>query len=187
MINMVLRKQLEIPVSRDWGNTCKKDLEELGINLNFNELRKLKEETFGKLIKKRTEEKALDYLAKLKQKYSKVRHIVHPKMEIQSYLEASDLSVHEAKFLFALRSRMIDVRTNYREKYFLKACPCCQLTDDTQEHLLDCYVLEEEGTMVDELPQYDDLFGANIEKQTNIARILRKKFSLRNKKENHFQ
>ena len=89
-------------------------------------------------------------------------------MEIQSYLEASDLSVHEAKFLFALRSRMIDVKTNYKDKYFLKACPCCQLTDDTQEHLLDCYVLEEEGTMVDELPQYDDLFGANIEKQTNM-------------------
>ena len=62
MINMVLRKQLEIPVSRDWGNTCKKDLEELGINLNFNELRKLKEETFGKLIKQRNEEK--DYLTK---------------------------------------------------------------------------------------------------------------------------
>ena len=47
MINMVLRKQLEIPVPGDWGNSCKKDLEEIGIDMTFNEIRKMKEETFG--------------------------------------------------------------------------------------------------------------------------------------------
>ena len=187
MISMVLKKQLETTVTGDWGDTCKKDLEELGIGLSMTEIKSMKEETFSKLVKRSIVKEALEYLNRIKQKHSKVRHIVHSKLEIQTYLEAGDHSVQEAKFLFTLRTRMLDVRTNYGDKYFLKLCPCCQETEDTQEHLLSCYILHDEGSVVDELPVYEDLFSEEIKKQIKITRILKKRFCLRNKKENHFQ
>ena len=111
-----------------------------------------------------------------------MRHISNTKLEIQKYLEAGDHSVKESKFLFSLRTRMLDVKTNYGEKYFLKMCPSCELEDDTQEHLLYCYILDDERTVVEELPSYEELFSEDTNKQIRITRILKKRFTLRNKK-----
>ena len=137
------------------------------------------------LIRRKTEEMALKYLNKLKMKHSKVLHITHPMLEIQEYFEANDHNVQESKFLFLLRSRMVDVRTNYREKYFDTSCPCCGLEEDTQEHLLRCYKLEETGCIARTNLNYEDLFKSDVTNQLAISRILRTKFGTRNKKKNH--
>ena len=46
-----------------------------------------------------------------------------------------------------------------------------------QEHLLSCSELDEEGTLVGPSHNYQDLFGSNIEKQVNVARILERNIS----------
>ena len=96
------------------------------------------EQSFRMLVRKQTVEKALEYLNHLKGKHSKVLHIDHPRLEMQPYLEAHEHSIQESRFVFALRSRMVDVRANYREKYFVTLCPCCNLEEDSHEHLLTC-------------------------------------------------
>ena len=186
LVNMFLTKQLESPVSGDWGQTCLKNLEELNIQMTIKEIEKMPEQSFRKLVRKQIVEKALEYLNKQKGKHSKVLHLNHPRLETQSYLEAHEHSIQESRFLFALRSRMVDVKANYREKYFVTLCPCCNLEEDCQEHLLSCYILVERGTIVEETPDYEDLFCGNLDRQINIARILKTQLQLRNKKENHF-
>ena len=185
LIHMVLKKQLETPVPGDWGQACIKNLEELGIRMSMKDIENSNEESFRSMIRMKIEEIALDHLNKLKMKHSKVLHITHPRLEMQEYLKANDHNVQESKFLFALRSRMVDVRANYREKYFVTICPCCHLEEDSQEHLLICYKLEENRSIVRTSPNYQDLFCSDVTKQLNISRILRTKFLMRKKKKNH--
>ena len=146
LINMVLKKQLETPAPGDWGQACHKNLKELDIQMSIMDIENISEDSFRSLVRRKIEETALDYLNKQKMRHSKVLHILHPRLEIQEYLEANDHNVQESKFLFSLRSRMVDVRANYREKYFVTICPCCELEEDSQEHLLSCYKLEETGS-----------------------------------------
>ena len=117
--------------------------------------------SFRTLVKRKTATEALRYLNQVKSKHSKVLNIVHKRLEIATYFTGNDMRVTECKFLFALRSRMIDVRANYRDKYWDTICPCCCLEEDTQEHLLSCHMIDEEGAITDNLPNYQDLFGNN--------------------------
>ena len=135
-------------------------------------------------MREKINEKALEYLNGLKCGHSKVLHISHTNLEMQEYLEANEMTVQEAKFLFAARSRMLDVRCNYREKYFTTLCPCCNLEEDNQEHLLTCQKLDDLRTTVQILPNYQDLFCCNLKQQINLSRILKAKFSSRKKIKN---
>ena len=182
LINMVLRKQLETPDPGDWGQSSLANLKELDIQLAMTEIEQMSEEGFRHLVRKKTEEKALEHLNKVKSKHTKVMHIAHSKLSMQAYLEANQHSIQERKFLFALRSRMVDVRVNYRDKYFVTICPCCKMEEDSQEHLLSCHMLVDAGTIVRQSPDYQDLFSNNLERQLNITRILKNNFQRRNKK-----
>ena len=124
--------------------------------------------------------KALKELNAVKARHSKVLHIVHNKFEIQKYLEGGHLSTLESKFLFALRSRMLDLKENYRGKDRDNICPCCQEHKDTQEHLLECEALDSKNSMVGSLPVYKNLFSDKVEEQAQMCRILKQRFNLRN-------
>ena len=58
-------------------------------------------------------------------------------------------------------------------------CIACREEDETQEHLLQCKVLSDENTVVEELPEYGNLFGENLEKQITVAQILNTNFKKR--------
>ena len=183
---MVLRKQLESPGSGDWGQVVLKNLEELEMQMNVSDIEKLSEESFRRIVKEKINVKALEYINQMKEGHTKVLHNTHLSLEMQSYLEANEQTVQEVQFLFAARSRMLDVRCNYRGKYFITLCPCCNTEEDNQEHLLYCHKLDDASTAVDVLPAYEDLFSSYLEKQIKISRILKAKYSKRNKMKNHF-
>ena len=185
LVNMFLQSQLKSPVHGDWGQSCHNDLEELEISCTIRDIEKMAENQFRRIVKEKIELKALEYLNNLKAKHSKVMDLHHQNLTMQPYLEPNEMSVQECKFMFALRSRMVDVRANYREKYFLAICPSCKLEEENQEHLLTCNNLQTTGTMTTATPEYDDLFSNNLIKQIKISRILRAQFKLRNKKNNH--
>ena len=72
LINMFLQAQLKSPVHGDWGQTCYKDLEELDISLTINDIERMSEQSFRRLVKEKTDLQALGYLNHLKAKHSKV-------------------------------------------------------------------------------------------------------------------
>ena len=138
LIHTFLKAQLEDPTPNDWGQSCLQDLEVLDLKVTVADIKAMPKSTFRNLVKKQTNKNGLEYLNQEKEKHSKVAHISHSCLEIQNYLELQKLSVQEAKFLFALRSRMLEVKGNYRGKHKDIICPCCKLEEDHQHHLLVC-------------------------------------------------
>ena len=98
---------------------------------------------------------------------------------MQDYLRQVDnISIDEAKFLFQLRTRMVDVKTNYEGKYKDLMCPACNLVEDTQSHLLECVKLSDKD-LVDKVPEYDDLFSKDLKTKVITSRILRQRYHRR--------
>ena len=153
----------------------------LEIKLSINNIKLMKKEDLKVLVKDACETKALEYLNKVKAKHSKVRDIKHSKWETQGYLQPNKeyLSIHEAKFIFLLRTRMLDVKANFENKYRDKSCPNCETSEDTQTHLLECAKLIDGTTMTNSIPVYSDLFGDNLEKMLKISRLIENNFKKR--------
>ena len=71
---------------------------------------------------------------KKKAEHSKVLQISHISSEMQPYLKPNTMLTEEAKFMFLLRTRMLDVRVNLSNKHKDINChflTCCKLTDET--------------------------------------------------------
>ena len=86
LLNQALLHQMKNPSKNDWINQVKNDFKVLEISLDANEIKELSEDGFRNFVKEKSDEKALEYLNKLKAKHSKVLHIEHTKLEVQPYL-----------------------------------------------------------------------------------------------------
>ena len=76
---------------------------------------------------------------------------------------------------------MLRVRRNSAQSFQDKFCPVCKdiNAEDTQDHLLVCEALVNNNQMVDEVPEYQDLFSDKIEKFVKIMRILQSNYNKR--------
>ena len=108
-------------------------------------------------------------------------HIVHSEMELQDcWSPSSGLVSLEAKFIFMLRTRMLDIKSNYQGKHNDLSCSICDSQQDTQQHLLQCQKLKDGNEIIKQIPDYDDLFGANLASKIMISRIMKLRFQERN-------
>ena len=163
----------------------REDLEFLEIFLDFDDIKSLPEQSFKKFVNEQVEKKALQYLQQLKGKHSKVDHIKHNGFNMQEYfLPENVYSIQMTKFIFQAKTRMIDVKCNFKNKFKKedRKCPFgCDL-EDSQEHLLLCPNLQERE-ICEEIIEYDDLFSPIIKKQLTVAMQLEKRLLRRKKKE----
>jgi hypothetical protein len=182
LIFRFLQAQLDNPSKNDWVTSVHDDLKRLEIPPDFNAIMKTSAYTFKSDVKKEIVKDALKYLNHEKSSHSKVLHIVHEKMELQDYLSpGSGLGSHEAKFIFLLRTRMLDIKSNYQGKHSDLSCPMCDSEQDTQQHLLQCEKLKTENEIVSKIQEYEDLFGTNLESKIMIIRLIKLRFQERNK------
>ena len=117
-----------------------------------------------------------------KSKLSKVQHIKYDALKMQDYMLPHKTSTSLAKFICQARCRMLDVKTNYKNRYKDLLCPlgCSENMEDTQQHLLVCEKLRD-SSMVLKIPEYDEIFDQDVTKIVNVASILRSKLSTRQK------
>ena len=60
----------------------------------------------------------------------------YEKLSVQDYLKSdSDMSNNEKYLLIKFRTRMVEVKTNFKGKYEDLMCPQCNVENDTQGHL----------------------------------------------------
>ena len=151
----------------------KKDLEELGLNLTFLEIARTQKSDLKKILKEKVKSAAFRYLS-----HSKSRSVRHNELKLQSYLQSSqsNFSIKEKQFTFTARSRMLDVKSNFKVGLKTTQCRRCEDSEETQEHLLHCPTLRD-GAVVTDVPQYDDLLGEETQKIINISRIISTKFT----------
>ena len=176
--------QRKSPSRNDWSVTVEKDFEDLGITQTYEEIKSMKKEKFGDMVKKLIEEKTINYLNSIKLKHTKVMHIVDNSLCLQEYLKPENVqSVKLSKFLFQSRTRMLEVKTNFRNDFKNEDLNCplkCQNEDD-QKHLLECNKIDANCIIGVKAHEYKDIFGNNVGKQMKIAAMLQTRMQKRKK------
>ena len=184
LVHKFLQEQIRSPVKNDWILTVQENMEELQIGLDFENITTLSKDSFKAFLEKKIDIKALEYLNSLKSKHSKVLHIVHKNLKLQEYCQASNIEdVCLAKFIFHARTRMLNVKANYKNRYLKTDINCpmgCPILD-SQEHVLFCTKIESCCLIMEKNePKYQDLFSENSSKQKTIAKLLRGRLEKRN-------
>ena len=151
------------------------------MDITISEIAVTPMEIFKIKVKEKIQQAALEYLNKEKSGHSKVLHISHLEMEMQDYLKPNQITIHEAKAIFQLRCRMLDVRVNFSGSYTDLNCPLCKKKEDSQKHLLECEKLVVEGEIARNILEYNDLFGEDLNPKIEVARIILSRYKNRKK------
>ena len=101
----------------------------------------------------------------------------YSELRIQQYLVNKSFHTGDAKLLFSFRTRMVEVKNNYKNRQSDLNCPLCGKDTDTQQHLLDCEKIHRSRPNV----LYNDLFGDDCSSVRQTFDAL--KNSLRNRED----
>ena len=181
MIAKFFETQRKNPTRRDWVTMVKNDLEELKINLKFEDIKVMKKSEFRAFLKRKIQDKAIEKLEQRKKSHSKVSNIQHGFLEMQTYLKPnkSQVSKEERQLIFELRSRVTEVKMNFKTKYEDLNCKTCKIEEETQKHILECTELDKKDQETKCNLTYEKLFSGNTEEKVMIARIFRKRMEIR--------
>ena len=139
----------------------KKDLEELDINLDFLEFAWTAKSELKRTTKEKLKTAALKYLLSVKENHSKSKDLKYENLQLQEYLKPNfeiSLTIQEKQFIFTARSRMMDVKVNFKLGQKDLLCRACRKADENQQHLLECERLSQFDLVTRLSFQYQDLF-----------------------------
>ena len=103
--------------SKDWVTTVLKDLELLGINKSFAEIKEMKKSSYNALLSKAINNVAFKELEKLKLSHSKVENVKHKMLQMRKYFMPSEYNAtKEAPKCFGRNKGFGDS--------FKEGCPC---------------------------------------------------------------
>ena len=165
-------------ITGDFFPQVKEDMEYL--ELEEEVIRKISKDSLSKLIDDMIKVKAYEFLIDKSKKHSKVRSNIYEDLEGSPYFTDHRFTPNLVNTLFKMRTRMFDVRNNFRNMYASDAkCPLCQEGCDTQEHLLKCEtLLEAYGKPV--LVEYEDIFSKNTDALLKVTITLNELIEMRN-------
>jgi hypothetical protein len=164
LLYKVFKAQMENPSKDDWTTQVEKDLDEIDLNISMESMKMMTKEEFSKKVRSAVNKAALKFLTIEKRKRSKVKEVNHDNLTMQNYLSPNGLELKQAKLLFQLRSRMLDVRTNFGNKYDDVLCPLCKEKPDTQQHVLEFSVLIQNTNLITvSTVVYSDIFESDIQ------------------------
>ena len=160
--------QMENSNKTDWTYQVEKDLKELEICLEIEDIKRMSKNKFKRHINKKIECAALKYLKSMIK--TKGKELDYTQLEIQEYLTPeADLKLYEKQDIFKIRSRMVDVKENMKGKHVNFKCEACKKIGkrktETQEHVYKCKQLNKERNTV----SYKQIFGNNIH---NIKKVM---------------
>ena len=164
--------QLEKPTKGDWVSQCKKDLSELNIRENFEEITNMQKVTFLNIIKEKLKENALKYLNK--KKGSKGKEIEYNGLEMAEYFMpyGDELTIEDKQYIFSIRNRMVDIGANYGKS---ESCFCG--ADENMLHVYTCKHLNVEETNV----PYENIHTGNLREIVEVFRRFEENMRIREK------
>ena len=166
------------PVKNDLCLQFDSDLKECGIALTMHEIANMKKLKFRKIVNTQLRIVAMEYLLTLKAKHSKLDYLPN-EYKLEKYLSSTKVTTEEKQTLFKLRTRMVDVKCNFKKMYEPNlTCFFCP-EEDNQAHLLSCGQVTV-GIDTSGL-QHEDIFK-DVTKQEKIAKVYNKILRQRNLK-----
>ena len=157
------------PGRNDWILTVLKDMDELGISMNEDEVRKISLIKFKDIVLSKVKASVRNSFER--KRGSKTAEMSLETLNPSSYLFSKLLNKTEIQTLFKLRTRSIDVKKNQESSHKNNMwCRACCLFTESQEHLLDCHEIRKRLSYVDfsEI-SYKMIFG-NLTEQEKIAK-----------------
>ena len=145
-----------------------------------HQIEKMSEKDYKKLIKYKKREAAFVYLQTLKEDHDKVMNNVYNNMNNpQPYITCRSLTNTEKSILFGLRSQSIrGIKMNFPNMFSENSlCPICERTQDTQEHLPLCPVLQSILPIKKHI-EYNHIFGS-VEQQSSYVKVYKLYLELR--------
>ena len=147
----------------------------LSLNITENEVLSDSKYSLKEKIKKAVAKVALQHLLTLGRTHSKVRTNLYSDMDGMKYMRDPRFTPDIVNLLFKFRTRMFNVRNNFRNNYQQTdtLCPLCRKEEDTQEHMFKC------GSIVQTLLHeninvvYEDIFSADTNRLLRAARHLK--------------
>ena len=96
-----------------------------------------------------------------------MKNIEYSELKMQEYLSSNckEITKDQSIKIFQLRTRMSNVKTNYKNKYQSLLCDLCFKTEESQEHLLDCEILGEKCEI-----QYSELWNGSSHNKLEIMK-----------------
>ena len=138
---------------------------------DLEKIKCLKKITLKNVLDNKIKEKVFEELNLLKESHSKVKHLKHYVFEMQKYFKPCNIKItkEEAQEIFKLRSRVSDVKLNYKGKYETYECQVCKKEDESQEHIIvKCKSLNKSK---EEMIKYEDIFEGNVIKRKNCKKV----------------
>ena len=177
MVYKFFKTQMEQRTKKDWVTAVLKDLENLNIKLEMEQIKMMKKSSFMGIIKDKIRAKTFKNMEKIKQNHTKVKNIQHKEMKIQKYLlpNSCKMSKEEAQIIFKLRCRAVKVKDNIKGMYDDIKCRACGIEEETQEHIIiHCKMLN--NNKGDMNIKYEKLFNGKVNDKLMIAKIFKENY-----------
>ena len=106
---------------------------------------------------------ALEHLLHLAKSHSKTREKLYTNLDGMEYFRDSRFTSMDANILFKFRTRMFNVKNNFRNNYRQSdtLCPLCKMNEDSQEHLFQCEKIKE--VVANTATKYEDIFSKELD------------------------
>ena len=164
---------------KDWSKQIVRDIDELKLNLSLSEVKEMTNLEIKNVLKIAVKRKAFEELLKRKESHSKMINLEYKSLNMQNYLKSSNenLTQRDAQDIFLLRTRMFDVKSNYKNKYEVLLCEACEENEETQEHFYKCEALESKWKV-----EFKEIWKNKVENQIQIMKICRENQLKRNQR-----
>ena len=178
IISDFFESQINHANPKDWVSTVKKDLKELDIESDFEQIKLMKKQNFMKLVTIRIEKYAMKVLEQKKANHSKVKTLKHDNKGMQKYLKHGKMkiTIEERQLIFKIRSVVTNIKMNCKGTFEHFQCEVCNEEDETQEHILKSKILNNEEK---EIVDYSKIKNGNIIEMLKIARRFKKTLEIR--------
>ena len=183
----IYEAQKKNPSKGDFTELIAADFALIGEELDDTAVERCDRLSYKKFIKAKIKTAALKYLNEKKNTHSKVSSLNYDELKIQEYLTSPIFSDEDINVLFALRSRYVECRDNFKNRYREddRQCQFCMNSSDTQRHMMECKVINEhiKSKMIeDDKAQYEDIF-AEVRKQKRVTVLFKNLIDIRKKLE----
>ena len=170
----MIYNQIKNPIKNDWFSETNLNLQELGLShYSIEDIKNFKKEKFKNIVKDACKDAAFKDLTKEieTRNLTKIKNIKYEELKMQTYLKCKELTIKQKKVIFKARTGMLPVGFNFGGK---NLCSLCELSDDTEKHLLDCVVIKMNcpDLMENIDTVYNDVYSSSIDKVSKIAKLL---------------
>lgn len=178
MLLKVFKAQEENPLQGDFVTLVKDDFKLIDVPYDENRIKSMSKKQFKIFVKKKIREAAFKYLMFAKKDKSKIKDLKYRKLESQKYLSSKLFSNYEVELLSKLRSRNLDLKSNFKTKFTFNnvtdlKCSLngCDEVED-QPHIMKCKQILDNLDETYEVSDicYEDIFSKS-KKQNRVTKL----------------